>query len=128
MQEYDLYKAIERIRVRTGLYIGDQTLSNIASYLGGYIDAMCDAGIKKMTYPDFAEFGDWIKKKYDLKNGAAGWQIMILALVIGCDSNGELPWGRLESATEAEHLESVRLFFELVDEYRKSMGSPISRR
>ncbi len=63
MQEYDFYKVIEKISVRTGMYVRDQTLSNVGAYLAGYEHAMIDAGIKEVTSPDFAYFNPWLKKK-----------------------------------------------------------------
>lgn len=120
MREYTLYSAIEKISVRTGMYTGDQTLSNIASYIYGYEQAMNDAGVEDATNPKFEYFRPWLKKKYDFSSDVPGWTNMILALAVGCDPKRSLPWERMASATEDEHIKSVKLFFSLVEEYKNS--------
>ncbi len=118
MQEYSIYTAIGKIRVRTGMYTWDRNLRSIGSYIYGYTQAMDDAGVKNVTYPKFAGFRAWIKVKFDFVSDAPGWENMILALAIGCEPKSRLPWERMKNATEEQHLESVKLFFSLIEEYK----------
>jgi len=122
MQEYDLYKVIEKISVRTGMYIGDQTLSNVDSYLNGYEDAMNDAGIRNATYPSLVHFRDWLKVKFDFVSDVPGSGNMILALAVGYEPKKDLPWAKMKNASEAQHIRSLELFFGLVEEYKKDRG------
>jgi hypothetical protein len=122
MQEYDLYKVIEKISVRTGMYIGDQTLSNVDSYLSGYEEAMNEAGIRNATYPSLVHFRDWLKVRFGFVSDVPGSSNMILALAVGYECKKALPWEKMKIASEAQHVRSLELFFGLVKEYKKERG------
>lgn len=124
MQEYDLYTALEAIRVRTGMYIGGPTLELVGSYISGYDQAMRDAGVKDVTCPDLVHFRAWLKKKFGFPSDTAGWMNMVLALALGCDPSKPLSLSKLEKATHEQHLKSVELFYELLDAFRNDKSVP----
>lgn len=118
MQEYDLYKALEAIRVRTGMYIGGPTLDHLGTYISGYDRAMRDAGIKDITCPDFINFRDWLKKRFGFYSTVPGWGNMVLALSLGCDPQKGLPWRKMKKARNEQHLKSIELFYKLLDDFK----------
>ncbi|WP_237059076.1 hypothetical protein [Microbulbifer sediminum] len=122
MTEYSIYDIIDRIRSRTGMYVGEVTLSSINVFLTGYCVAMKDSGIPDTTSPAFfPDFNIWVKNKLGFDSSCIGWCSMILAFSV----NPEAPILRdsideiCRMAKKPEHDKSVDLFFSLVDEYKQ---------
>lgn len=118
--EYNLYDLFEKICVRTGMYIGGQTLSNLRSYIDGYETAMYEVKAKDNTIPDFSGFHNWVANKYGFYESTAGWQNMILAVEIGLSPEG-INWSKYsEGTSENQHKQSLVRFFELAQEYKNA--------
>ena len=108
------------------MYTWDRNLQNIGSYIYGYAQAMEDAGFKEITYPRFENFRAWIKGRFDFSSDRPGWENMILAIAIGCDPTEQieqLVWEEMDNATDEEHLKSVKLFFDLIEEYKNDISA-----
>ncbi|CCK74879.1 MAG: hypothetical protein KBT75_12050 [Oleispira antarctica] len=118
--EYNLYDIFEKISVRTGMYIGEQNLSNLRSYIGGYEIAMYSVKAQNNTAPDFSDFHNWVAKKYGFYESTAGWHNMILAVEMGLPVKG-INWESYsKEASEAQHKQSLVRFFRLVQEFRNA--------
>lgn len=48
-KSYNMYEVIDRIRVKTGLYVGRVTTESVCSFLYGYDFAMKGMGIEWQT-------------------------------------------------------------------------------
>ena len=56
IMEYNIYDVLEKVRTRTGMYIGEQKLENLMSFLAGYRFAMESIGAVNISQPDFHGF------------------------------------------------------------------------
>lgn len=75
----DFYRAIDRLRSRPALWLGDNSLTALDHYLGGYADALRDLHVEVSCEPPFRHFSDWVFKQYELQWGSAkGWRRLIL--------------------------------------------------
>jgi hypothetical protein len=112
--EYTLYDLLNKISVRTGMYIGEQKLSNLRSYINGFEAAMYTANIKNNTIPAFSGFHNWVAEKYGFYESTAGWQNMILAVEMGL-SPQDINWDTYsKNADRNQHEKSLERFFCLV--------------
>ena len=118
--EYNLYDIFEKICVRTGMYIGEQKLSNLRSYIDGYEAAMYSVKAQNKTAPEFSGFHNWVAEKYGFYESTAGWQNMILAVEMGLPVK-EINWENYaKEASETQHKQSLVRFFRLVHEFRNA--------
>jgi len=102
------------------MYIGEQKLSNLRSYIDGYESAMYSAKVQDSTIPDFSGFHNWVAKKYGFYESTAGWQNLILAVEMERPVKG-INWELFSNeATEAQHKQSLVRFFRLAQEYRNA--------
>ena len=120
--EYNLYDLLEKISVRTGMYIGDQKLENLMAFLEGYHFAMGSVGAIENSQPDFRGFHNWVAAKYGFYESTSGWANMILVAELGLSPRGNIEaWEDCKrKATEIQHENSVRTFFKLVGEFKKA--------
>lgn len=116
----NIYELIETIKVRTALYTGEHKLSNIDSFITGYLFAIENEERYSEFESDFRGFNDWVAAKLGFRGSTAGWQNMILAIEMGL-SPKEFRWENYAAnATEEHHRASVAKFFEFIDEYRET--------
>ncbi len=117
---YNIYDILDKVRKRPGMYIGDEKLENMRSYLAGYQMAMMDLNLEDTAEPSFYEFHEWIRNRFNYYESTAGWCNMIFAVVLGFDPEN-IRWENYQKdATTEQHRESIREFYRLLDEYRES--------
>jgi hypothetical protein len=116
--EYDIYKIIEMVQRRPGIYIGVPSTISMSIYLGGYQQAMRDTGVEDVSSPDFYEFHNWVQKKLGYLESNAGWSNMILANTLGLSPNHLWNTSFKLDACEEQHDKALKQFFEFIDEYR----------
>ena len=106
---------------RTSMYTGDARLKSIASFLAGYGYALDKLNAKN----DFGigiHFFDWIANKLGYYESTPGWANMILASSIGLNPRN-VNWSEYErNISSVQHLESIKLFYSLLDDYIKEFG------
>lgn len=116
--EFNIFSVLETIRKRPAMYVGQTSLKNIHVFLSGYLMAMMEIGATDLTDPGFGNFHDWIANKFGYRESTAGWPNMILAAVIGCNPQS-IEWESYDSnVTIEQHIESVAVFYKLLDEYK----------
>lgn len=83
-------------------------------------------GAVDIGLPRFYEFHEWIRHKYGYGESTAGWSNMILAQALNLPpiiSSSTLSWeGFNANVTPEQHERALKMFFELLDEYRGKDG------
>ena len=104
---FDVYKLLDAIRERPGLYLGTPSLTKLRDFLQGYRSALMNNDIpyRQVGFWNIITFDTWIRKHFDLPYNSQGWANNILK-----HCNGD----------EAEALAK---FFELLDEFRQQEKS-----
>ncbi len=116
--KYSTYEALDRIRKRPGMYIGEVTMENLRAYLSGYWMAMKDIGAEDTASLSFDNFSKWLVKRLKGRDAPYGWGNMILAFSKG-DNPDDVQWeSYLKETDYLEHKRSVEYFYHLLDEYR----------
>lgn len=118
MKRYELLKRMEN-RLDVYIYMSVHTLRGIHTFLCGY-----KLGLVVNNIPDtdekFMRFSDWIAKKLRFYNSTMNWPDMILAVTIGTDPE-KVDWmifrENYSSVTKEQHAESIKRFYELLDEF-----------
>ena len=120
MDTYNIYDLLETISKRTAMYTGENDLRSISAFIGGYSYAMYELGIEDIATPSFSGFNDWVKTKLGFRTTVPGWRRLILCHVMGLVvPEGPFDWETLEArATEIEHQKAMKLFFELIAEFK----------
>lgn len=117
---FDIYHILEKIRHRPAMYIGDETLENLRSFLAGYSMAMNEHKKEDASQPRFSDFHEWVREYYGYYESTAGWANMILAVVLRLEPQ-TISWENYDKGvTFEQHRESVRTFYALLDEYRSN--------
>lgn len=118
MTEY--YPLLKLIEQRVPMYTGQWSLYSIHTYLSGYSHALRDNKIEQKSPPSISFF-DWVAKKLGYYESTAGWANMTLAYSLGLDSS-EIEWEpffqRQVQITEQQHINSVKLFYKLLEEFK----------
>lgn len=97
-----IYELIDLIKVRPGMYIGDNKISTLYTFLGGYQFASMVHNIEdEKVFPPFWYFHDWVKEKFNWFESTAGWKNIILE----------------ENNFDEE--KALMDFFRIIDEFRK---------
>ncbi len=101
--EFDIYKMLNVIRQRPGLYVGTLSLSSLWHYLNGYRSALLD---NKIAYREVGPwnnipFDNWIRKHLDLPYNCNGWANNIL------------------KQCNVEEAKALNMFLELVELFRQ---------
>src|SRR5262245_6217193 len=121
-QTFNVNELIDEISPRLGMYIGEQTLEKLTSYIWGYQKAMFECGVTESPVLDFLKFTSWVRKKYkyDFSAEVAGASKTILAISLGIPAH-ERMWMNFPPTDVSlkQHEESVRLFIALVREFIK---------
>ena len=118
--EYSIYELLEKISVRTGMYIGEQKLENLMSFLAGYRFAMDSIGAIDTSEPSFGGFHNWVAAKYGFYESTSGWATMILTVELSLNLTGKKEADWANKATEMQHRNSVKTFFKLVSEFKNA--------
>lgn len=75
----NIYDLLDRLRQRTGLYLGVKSISRLSAFLDGYVLAFDDARlVLEMGDPSFARFSEWVAQHYDQPDSVASWNDLIL--------------------------------------------------
>ncbi len=90
-----LYKLLDEIRRRPGMYIGYESPSTLKSFLHGFFYDKPD----QYEWQHFNTFHDWVAKKFNYTSAISGWAYMI-------------------EDQRDDKKEALWLFFELLDEFR----------
>ena len=98
-----IYQAIEVIRKRLGMYLGELSISKLETFLNGYRMALND--LEEKAYAIFPLplrfFHDYVAFRYHYSGSSSGWKNMILDQVDHDEGKG------------------LDLFFELLDEFKQ---------
>ena len=117
-RKYSIYDALETIRKRPGMYVGDIDLNAINTYLSGYWMAMNDADFDDVSNPEFSKFHEFVRARFNYVESTAGWANMIKAVVIGLDSEN-IYWENYDKdMTFEQQNEALALFYKLIDEFK----------
>jgi len=110
---YTLLKLMEK---RPSMWLSQNTLKSYHSFLMGYSCALHEYEIKENFGISF-EFMEWTANKLGYFESTAGWANMILASTLGLNPK-KTTWENYDAnVTKEEHLNSVKKFYELLDEY-----------
>ncbi|MBE8724720.1 hypothetical protein [Flavobacterium hungaricum] len=114
---YNLLKAIEK---RPAMFIGEATLKNIKIFISGYHVALVENKIA--TESQVEPFFDWTARKLGYYESTAGWANMILASSLGINPETVI-WEHVFALqiTQEQHLDSINLFYELLEEYKNEI-------
>ena len=97
----NLYQILQNIEKRPSMYLGKAAISNLRSYLSGYLIAKRELGISSTEQEqEFNQFTDWVKQKFHI-NSDQSWDKIILFY------------------SEDEKI-ALERFFELFNEFLKS--------
>ena len=120
MKEYDIYKLLGTISIRTGMYTGENDLRSIAVFINGYFYAMEELGMQDISSPSFSEFNDWVKVKLNFNSSVPGWRRLILRHIMGLvETEKSFDWEALDrQATEVDQKNATELFFKLINEFK----------
>ena len=106
--QLDRYALIDKIRPRPAMYLGENSVSILNAFLGGYLTAAFEAGISLVDEnPPFEEFHDWVAMRLGYYESTSGWSKMLLAA---------------EGGNEAKALER---FFVYLDEFKQRKAKVI---
>ncbi len=120
--EFTIYNAIDMVRLKPGIHIGDPSPQKLLVYLSGYMAAMNHAGLRDVSEPPLHGFHDWVAKRLGFHESTAGWANMILAATLGLDVR-TIEWENYDAtATRAQLIAATAHCFALLDEYRGGTG------
>ncbi len=97
----NIFELIEFIQKRPGMYIGNNTITSMETFLNGYIFASDINNLNLDIYPKFWYFHEWVKEHYNWFESTAGWKNIILA----------------ESNNDEE--KALNVFFELIAKFKE---------
>lgn len=74
----NLYQLLQNIEKRPSMYLGKAAISNLRSYLSGYLVAKRELGIIPTEFElELNQFSDWIKQKFHI-DSEQSWDKIIL--------------------------------------------------
>jgi len=100
---------LKRVSVRPGMFLGDENVKSLASFIHGYTQARIDLGLPGFGSPDSSildEFEKWLAMKLNDTRDVA-WQTLIMT----------------EDPTE----KNVQTFFSRFEEFLRELGDSLSR-
>ena len=114
----DCYSLLKQIQEKPQMYTGGNRLQDICIFSNGYYFGLVTHKIlpKQITIDPFF---DWVTQKLGFYESTAGWVNMILAYSLGLEPK-DINWEEflLLQITEEQHLKSISLFYELLEEYK----------
>ena len=113
------YHLLKRMEGRPAMWTGELSLKSIHCYISGYYQALLDHQLASKDHSE-EPFFDWVANKLGYYESTAGWANMILAASMGFQP-GEIDWEAFLTTpvTYEQHLQSIRYFYELVEDYKK---------
>ncbi len=75
----NLYEYIDLMKIRTAMYIGEHSITVMASHIEGYMIACWFKGIVEDLTPKFGDFNNFVADYYLYSESTAGWKKIILA-------------------------------------------------
>lgn len=114
---YNLLKTIEQ---RPIMWTGEASLKSIKTFVSGYYLALIDNKIVNEHIDE--PFFDWVANKLGYFESTAGWANMILAYSIGVKPEN-INWEEffVYDITQEQHLKSIKLFYELVEQFKNEL-------
>ena len=91
----NLYEFIDLTKVRSAMYIGDESLSALYFNICGYYSACDINGIDEKLQPDFSLFNDFTANYYSCNESIAGWKNIILAENFGNEKQALIEFYKL---------------------------------
>ena len=74
----NLYQLLEKIKKRPSMYLGKAEITNLRSYISGYLIAKRELGIiPSEQEQEFNQFTNWIKQKFNISSQQS-WDKIIL--------------------------------------------------
>ncbi|HEU0124683.1 hypothetical protein [Flavobacterium sp.] len=113
----ECYNLLKNIESRPAMFIGEVTLNHLKIFISGYYLGICENKIIKESVNQ--PFNEWIAKKLNYYESTAGWANMILAYSLGINPRN-IVWEEVFNLhiTKEQHLNSVHLFYKLLEEYK----------
>lgn len=121
----NLYEFIDLTKVRTAMYIGDESLSTLYYNIAGYNWACELHGIDEKLQPDFHLFHDFVANYYLYSESTAGWKNMILAKNFGNEKQALVDFYMLFDLfrTTPKISNAKKILFNILDKIINGKGS-----
>ncbi|WP_430443811.1 hypothetical protein [Sphingorhabdus contaminans] len=74
----NLYKYIDLIRTRPGMYIGGNSVRLLACHLDGYEAACRWKGVEETLFPPWYDFHEYVRARTGFTESTSGWANMLL--------------------------------------------------
>ena len=79
-----VFELLDVIRQKPGLFIGEQSISQLWGFLNGFQHALrAVENPFDPSDPPFHEFHDWIAARYGFEESTSGWRSMLLKTLLG---------------------------------------------
>jgi hypothetical protein len=75
----NLYALITQIRLRPGLFLDEENVSDLYYFISGYTQACAVNGIDENETPPFSEFHEFVRRKTNFYESTSGWKNMLLS-------------------------------------------------
>ncbi|ARS41322.1 hypothetical protein CA265_17340 [Sphingobacteriaceae bacterium GW460-11-11-14-LB5] len=114
----NLYEFIDLTKVRTAMYIGDESLSALYFCIGGYYWACGINGTDEKLQPDFSLFHDFVANYYLYRDSTAGWKNIILAENFGDEKRALKEFYKLFDMfrTMPKIINAKKILFKILDQ------------
>ena len=118
----ECYQLLKEIEKRPAMWTGEVNLKSIKIFVSGYYLALINHKIVPENINE--PFFDWVANKLGYFESTAGWANMILAYSVGFEPESII-WEELfdYNVTKEQHLKSIQLFYELVEQFKTEFGS-----
>lgn len=93
---------LERIRPRVGMFIGSHSLSDLMTYMNGYMSALNNFATQTETHYGLRWFGQWIIERFGYYGNNAGFNYLI----------------EEEAHNKEDEDEKLNLFYAYLDEFK----------
>jgi len=100
-----LVDRLELLRLRPGLYVGEDSVEHLQTYVNGYRDGLRDCGVEE----------DELAEDFELLDTFRMW----LAIDLKCKQS--IGWGGMAEMKIGSSLNKLRMFYELYDKFNEEM-------